>query len=213
MARLSNLFGKRFGRLVVKNWIPASTMPGKWECLCDCGNTKYAITSHLKNGNIKSCGCLKEDTKVFDCLTNSKEYSSWYAMHQRCYGTMDDAYPKAGREVCERWDYSPEGFFNFLSDMGVRPEGTTLERVDNEKGYSPDNCKWDIPGNQAFNRKLFKNNKTGKTGVYYVEKSDKWRAKISFEGKIIHLGYFSSYEDACAAREKAEIRFYGRNKE
>lgn len=214
MGGLSNLFGKRFGRLEVKKWIPsADGVPGKWECLCDCGNIKYAITSHLKNGNIKSCGCLLEDTKVLDCLSSSREYSSWSSMHERCYGSADEAYKDAGREVCERWQGSPMGFFNFLCDMGTRPEGTTLERVDNEEGYYPENCEWASSGTQAYNRKLFKNSSTGRSGVYYRKDSGRWRAKISVDGKTISLGSFDTYEDAVEARENAELKYYGRNKD
>lgn len=212
-ARLSNLFGKRFGKLVVKDWIPRGSTPGKWFCICDCGNEKYAITSHLKNGNIKSCGCLLESTKTLNSLSSSKEFSSWYAMHQRCYGSMDEVYVESGRKVCDRWHGNPQGFFNFLEDMGHRPEGTTLERIDNNQGYTPENCKWETLGRQAFNRNKFKNNTTGKTGVYYRRDSCKWFAKISVKGRIISLGCFDTFEGAVKAREQAEIQYYDRNKE
>jgi hypothetical protein len=99
--------------------------------------------------------------------------------------------------------------------MGGRPDNTTLERVDNSLGYFPENCKWENRSNQCYNRERFKNNTTGRTGVYFRDdlKVPKWFAKMSFEGKSWRLGSFDTFEEACKAREDAELKYYGRTKE
>lgn len=209
-----DLKNKQFGRLLVLEYLnkedreyPAKT----WKCLCACGNEVHATTSHLKNGNVKSCGCLKEDTFVNNKLSSSLTYSSWHAMILRCTG-YDLNYTNKDRRVCERWlEPDGRGFLNFLSDMGERPEGTTLERVNNSLSYFPENCVWDTAGNQAFNRDLFKNSTTGRTGIH--ERNGKWRAYINVSGKRVNLGTYIDFDLALEARQKAELEYYGFIKE
>lgn len=121
---------------------------------------------------------------------------------------------KKGRKICERWlEPNGQGFLNFLEDMGERPEGTTLERSNNTLDYTPDNCIWDIKSNQAYNRDLFKNSTSGKTGVSYDKSKNSWTAYINKNKERFYLGNFSTFEEAVAARQFAEIELYSKPKE
>lgn len=141
--------GDRFGRLVVITRLPKS----KIVCKCDCGNTKTIIAGNLASGNTKSCGCMKSDharnvSKTHGHACEDKKsgaYRAWLCMRQRCKRDKD----YVGVEVCDRWS----DFIEFYKDMGDRPDGMSLDRIDGSKGYAPDNCRWATKSEQAINRK------------------------------------------------------------
>lgn len=200
---LEDLTGKIFNSLEVLHQA-GRTQSGKvqWSCLCKCGTTTVVTTGSLKNGQ-KSCG---KCPKVYN--TTLDAYKSWEAMRQRCLNpksTHYSFYGGRGIMISAAW----ESFEVFYADMGDRPEGYTLERVDCEQGYSKENCKWDTRSNQAYNTRMQVNNTSGKTGVTWSEKDGKWISRIGFQGKQINLGGFLSYEGAVVARELAEIKYYG----
>ena len=117
-----------------------------WKCLCECGTYCSTRASSLMDGSTKSCGCYNLE-RVTSAKGISKHplYSTWYKMLDRCYKTTDKRYSLYGGrgiEVCEGWRSHPEGFLAFAEFVGERPEGLSLDRIDNDLGYSPENCKW-----------------------------------------------------------------------
>ena len=120
-------------------------------CKCVCGNFKEIIGKNLRNGRTKTCGCTRNLEN--HGLAKSPTYFSWIAMRQRCnnpYATGYKNYGGRGIKVNPAWDKS---FSSFLADMGVRPKGKSLDRIDNSKNYEPNNCCWSTPKQQANNRR------------------------------------------------------------
>lgn len=210
MSRVKNLSGKRFGNFIVLDRAPNSKS-GRvtWNCLCDCGKPFVRQSNNItsKRPSTYSCGCLMGKTHG---MTSSPTYKTWEMMIQRCTNENFDGYPRYGGRGIQL-DYRWRVFENFLEDMGVRPEGKTLDRIDVNGDYCKDNCKWSDQTTQLFNRRPLREGK--RTGVYFHKASGKWTAQINFQGKNYHLGLFSDINDAITAREVAEMKFYGEVKE
>ena len=157
MNALIDITGQRFGRLVVSGRAPTRKNVTYWHCNCDCGNNSIVASSHLLTSTIKSCGCFRATLKLKHGHNKkgktTKIYWIWQGMKARCSDLKQENYRYYGARgitVCERWINS---FENFLTDMGERPKGLTLERKDNDKGYSPDNCIWTSPREQRMNQR------------------------------------------------------------
>jgi len=182
--RGKNLLGMKFTKLTV---VGKSKVQEKgsitWDCICDCGNKTSAKTAILNFGYKKSCGCLhgesarsKETKKRKHGMWNTPTYKTWVMMKSRCYDTNNESYYNYGAvgiTVCDSWKNS---FEEFLSDMGVRPKGMTIDRIDNSKGYFKENCRWQTAKQQANNRR---------TNVFIIHEGK----KISVEdySKILNI--------------------------
>ena len=136
---------------------------------------------------------------------NNPLYKSYHAMLDRCSNENNTAYKYYGGrgiKVCKRWQ-GLKGFSNFIKDMGERPKGLTLDRIDNSKSYSPSNCRWTDRSTQQLNRRAQSNNTSGTIGVTLYKATGKWAAQIYIKGKKRHLGYFEEKEDAVRTRQQA----------
>lgn len=123
----------------------------KWLCRCACDKTVAVYQFNLTNGKTGSCGCRKRDAVTKHGKHLSRTYVSWQHMKTRCSDPKHPSFHRYGGRgisVCERW----LSFENFLADMGERPAGRTLDRVDNDRGYEPGNCRWATPKEQVNNR-------------------------------------------------------------
>lgn len=152
MPAFRDLSGMRFGRLVVLSRAGKLGRMTAWLCKCDCGASNAVVGASLSAGSTKSCGCLRFDTKnnLRHGMTRTPTYRTWMNMRNRCAGNMPDAlrYVESGITVCNRWGV----FENFLTDMGARPAGASIDRLDNARGYEPGNCRWATPKQQSRNR-------------------------------------------------------------
>ena len=147
--------GQRFGRLTTIKKAESSSRNPRWICICECGTVKSYQTSSLYRGLTKSCGCLQKELLTTHGCFGTSEHKTWSAMIQRCHNPKSQAFKNYGGRgitVCERWRIAA----NFLEDMGPRPEGMTLERINNDRGYEPGNCKWATPTEQARNTRVIK---------------------------------------------------------
>jgi hypothetical protein len=164
-----------FGRLVVVDLAERGehNKPARWNCLCDCGNSVVVRGSALRNHTTRSCGCLQKQHAKQLARTSlakhghtarglkSPEYFSWCAMIQRCTNPKNNRYAiygGRGISVCSRWT-EEKGFDHFLSDMGPRPKGMTLDREETNGNYEPDNCRWATRSTQMKNRRPFSRNR------------------------------------------------------
>ncbi len=159
------LKGKQFGRLIVIKRVGKNTWGQyEWLCLCNCGKKKIILGSRLQNRTTNSCGCLQIENTTISNINRtqhghtqnkkmSKTYQTWINIIRRCNNPKDTSYNRYGNRgitVCKRWLKS---FKNFLIDMGECPKRHSIDRIDNNKGYYKDNCKWATPKQQARNRR------------------------------------------------------------
>ena len=135
----------------------------------------------------------------------SKTYDIWYNMKRRC-NDPDHLTAERYREKGISYDPSWEDFTQFVRDMGTKPDGCTLDRIDNSKGYSKENCRWATPFEQAHNKRLYKNNTSGIKGVSWQTPRGKWRAygKLTPESPLESLYYGYDFFEACCARKSWE---------
>lgn len=152
------LEGSRFGRLAVIEKVSVNGKETFYKCICDCGQAKTVRSVSLRNGDTQSCGCLRQekmaDKQIKHGLYRSPSYNSWRAMLARCKSTKHRQfkdYGGRGIQVCQDWQRS---FESFISAMGERPKGTSLDRIDTNGNYEPSNCRWSTTAEQNRNKRF-----------------------------------------------------------
>lgn len=165
MPSFVDMTGATFGRLTVidSTNVPGSDGRAAVLCRCECGVERLISKGHLAAGRIKSCGCLRAEMLASGLNSDEKHghttgkrsptYYSWHKMKQRCYNPKQVGYKNYGGRgivVCDRWR---DSFSAFLEDMGERPKGKTLDRIDPDGNYEPSNCRWASYSEQTQNRR------------------------------------------------------------
>lgn len=200
--KLDDLTGKRFGKLtVITRHIDKSKQYTLWECKCDCGNTVLVRANMLKHGRTKSCGCLRAESNILKKTTHGKSgtrlYAVWSGMKGRCYNPNNHNYKRYGMRgivVCDSWRDSFENFSDWAISHGYQP-GLSIERIDNDGNYCPENCTWSNTKGQNNNRSVSRNfSYNGKT-----QNLSQWCAELGIPyfrtwQRIVKYGY--SFEEA-----------------
>ena len=167
-----------------------------------CGKDFKTAFSSIKRGYTKSCGCLRKSLRKTHGLSSHKFYHTWDNMMKRCYNPKNkDYYNYGGRGiiVCEEW-LDIRNFIDWVEKTNI--EGYTLDRIDNDKGYSPDNCRWADKTTQVMNRGIAKNNKSGYIGVSFYKSYSKWCSEIYHQGNKVRIGYYDTALEGALARDK-----------
>ena len=172
MAKFKDITGQKFGRLQVLGLTGEKNSDKRylWYTKCDCGNGYKVSGKALVSGWTKSCGCLHKDMLVKRNTTHglrfTREYKIWLGIKKRCFDKNHSTYQKYGAVGITMYHEWADDFEKFLAYVGDCPEkDSTMDRIENDKGYFPDNVRWVTQSEQNRNKKKFKNNTSGVNGV------------------------------------------------
>lgn len=211
--KLKDLIGQRFGKLVVikkADWVKTKASGANWLCKCDCGKEKIVASSYLLTGNTKSCGCYSFKWKKNVIRHNSKEHRDLCAVYRniirRCYNETYKQYKDYGGRgitMCDEWKNDFEKFFSWAMANGYKKE-LSIERIDNDGNYEPNNCKWATIDEQSNNKRscvyIEYNNERHTikewskiTGISYQRLQHRFKVnmpleKVFYNGKLEEMG-------------------------
>ena len=174
---------------------------GIFECQY-CGTHWESQVRSITGGDTKSCGCQKGGKPKHGLGTN-KFYDTWHNIIKRCTNPKNINYKNYGARgitVCEEW-LNVSNFVAWCDLTHPNIEGLTLDRIDNDKGYNPENCRWADRSTQGTNQRMKSNNTSGYIGVRYYIQTNSWVARITVNNILKHIGYYETIEEAVQARD------------
>lgn len=216
-----DLTGQRIGRLKVIREYGHIKGRLNWVCECDCGNVVNVPSNHLIGKHTQSCGCLKKErvktASYVHGQSKNRIHKEWRGILHRCKNPSASHYENYGGrgiDVCEEWK-GENGFINFYnwSMQNGYSDDLTLDRKDNDKGYSPDNCRWVTHMENCHNRGVRKDSTTGYAGVQerlLTSGKLKYRVSITTNYKRLNLGQYDTLEEAVSVRKAAEEKYWGK---
>ena len=165
-----------------------------------CSNKFSQRYAAIKNSTVKSCGCYNKsgEAHIIHGLTGSRIMKIWTLMKQRCYNPNNTNYFRYGGKsisVCTEWKNSVETFATWANSNGYQ-ESLTIDRINGDLNYCPQNCRWVTQTTQTRNRGINKNNKSGYKGVYLESRSNKYIAQITVNYRGIYLGRYECPKEA-----------------
>lgn len=220
MVKLLDLTGETFNQLLVIKEVDSvfnncGTRSRVWECLCSCGSKTNVYQTALRSGNTKSCGCRKK--KIFNRNGKYKHHDGLrqlITIKQRCYNKNSEAYDYYGGRgirVCDEWMKDSVSFCKWCDKVGWSKDSElTIDRIDVNGNYSPENCRLASRTQQAFNKRVISTNKSGYTGVSWDKFRNKWTVRLGVGKHYKYGGRFDNVEDAFKARQQLEIKHYGK---
>lgn len=196
-----DLKGQKYSRLLVMSEAPNVNVRTAWNCVCDCGREVVVTTHSLRSGNTKSCGCLAKETASKNYTTHGAGYepwiAQWRAMVRRTTNPKDvsyEHYKKRGISIEPDFIVDPWAFYE---EIGEYPgKNYTIERIDNDKGYLRGNIKWATQAANNMNKSLYKNNKSGTSGILWDKKRQQWKVDKRFNNKRYYGGRYDDLKDA-----------------
>ena len=204
MIKGEDLTGRRFGMLTVAGRERSPNDRSRWLCNCDCGCRIITRGDLLRRGGARSCGCTRKPhnnrTVVKHGLHNTRIYTIWANIKARCNNPKSKAYPAYGGrgiKMCDEW---AKDFREFFKAVGHPPEGRSLERIDNDKGYFPGNMRWATAKDQARNRRSTRLVNIDGNNISLAEAAES--ASIPYSTAISRLDRGWSIERALSTSEK-----------
>lgn len=207
---VKDLTGQKFGRLTIISKAGITKNGGSlWKCKCTCGSYTTASTKHLQRGSTRSCGCIRRERaaklNLNHGLTKHSLFSIWRGIRRRCYESKHQAYKDYGGRgisVCSEWKTNFKSFYDWAIKNGWK-EGLTIDRVDNDGNYEPENCQFISQAENNVKQRLIRSNNTsGYKGVHFNKREQKYAARIQIAGQTFHLGYFADPINAAIAYDK-----------
>jgi hypothetical protein len=174
VTRKTDLTGQRFGRVLVLSEARSANGKLRWFCRCDCGNEVMLRPQHLADGKTKSCGCYRRSANGH---AHTPTHTVWSGMIARCTRPNNRSfkhYGSRGITVCGRWLI----YENFLADMGERPPGKSLDRINNSGNYEPENCQWATKNEQQRNKGNNRVLVVGGARMTLAEASERFGVKV-----------------------------------